>query len=261
MRRSMLHVAALAAMPAFCLSTTAVAEPSVPTERLRPSVLQSIPMAIPGIILAPDRVELRSDIAAAISEVRVREGDAFRKGDPLLRFNCEREAAELAAAKARADASWVEATRAKHLHSLGAGGQGDVRSTNAKAVAASAEADALQARLRACSIAAPFDGRVAEVKAKAFSYPERGTPLITVVGRSRLEVELIAPSTILRTVSIEHPFEFEVSEIGIVLGGAVDRVAAEVDPASKTIKVYGQLEAATEHVLPGMSGIARFGAK
>ena len=217
-------------------------------------------LAMHGVVLSPQRIELRSDISAAIAEVRHREGDTFKSGDLLLRFDCAREAAELAAARARRQAAHVELGQARHLHSLGASGTGEVRTASARAEAAGAEARVSEARMSDCRIEAPFDGRVAELKARAHAHAERGAPLMVLIGRSRLEVEFVAPSRALRTVGEGSAFTFVVDETGAAMPGIIERTGAEVDTASRTIKLYGRLSGNTASVLSGMSGVGWFGA-
>ena len=218
------------------------------------------PFTAAGVVRASERLELRTDLQAAVSEVRRREGEAFEKGDTLIAFDCTRHRADHAAANARARAAEEEARQAAHLHSLGAAGTGELRVARARAEAARADAEAGAARITDCTIAAPFAGRVTDVSARANSVPDRGTPLMELVGRAAPEIDMVVPSEWLRWLRIGTALRFEVRETGATLPARVDRLGAEVDPVSRTIAVRAVPETEVGDLLAGMSGLATFEA-
>ena len=217
------------------------------------------PARVSGVVRAPERLTLRTDLAAAVAVVARREGEAFAKGDLLIEFDCTRHTADHAAAEARSNAARAEASQNEHLHALGAAGSGDVRVAAARAQAARAEAAAAAARLRDCAIYAPFAGRVADVSARAHAVPPRGEPLMELIGTAALELEMVAPSAWLRWLRAGAVLSFAVEETGAVLDGRVSRIGAEVDPLSRTVAVHAVLDASPgDGVLAGMSGLATF---
>ena len=246
---------------ALLAATAAVAAPTRTSaaehQQFRPN--GASPLEVRGVVLAPDRVELRSDISAAVEMVAIREGESFDAGDMLLRFDCRRTKAEYAAAVARAQVATLDLKQQTHLHALGAGAASEVQHAKARSQAATAEVDVRLTDLESCDVPAPFAGRAAVVNARSHVHIDRGQPLLTIVGVGALEVELIAPSHALRSIEQGTAFRLLIDETGESYVGHVDRIAAEVDPASRTIKLYGTLEAPSDRVLPGMAGVAHFG--
>ena len=217
------------------------------------------PFTATGVVRAAERIELRTDLLAAVREVRRREGEHFAAGDVLITFDCARQRADHEALRARARAATAEARQTGHLHSLGAAGSGELRVARARAEAAEAEARSLDARLEGCAIAAPFAGRVGRIRAEAHAVPERGAPLMELIGSAPPEIDMRVPSEWLRWLRVDAPLRFELRETGTVLDARVARLGAEVDPASRTIAVRAVPEAPDSSVLPGMSGVATFG--
>ncbi|MEN9709335.1 MAG: hypothetical protein RIQ68_1743, partial [Pseudomonadota bacterium] len=86
------------------------------------------------------------------------------------------------------------------------------------------------------------------------------TPLMRIVDRERLEIELIVSSSKLPLLQPGTPFLFHVDETGTDYPAKIVRLGAMVEPASQTVKVFGTFDGAFPGVLHGMSGTARLPA-
>lgn len=219
-----------------------------------------LPEEVRGVIRSPARLTLTSDLVARIDRLHVREGDRFDKDAPLLGFDCTAYAARKRVAEAELNAASVELKQKRHLRKLGAAGQGEVDAAGAQTARAGANVDAIAAEMRDCVIEAPFDGRVVELHAHAFEMPEPGRPLMTIIDNSHLEIELIIPSSAMRTLSQGSRFVFHIDETGGEVDATIDRFGAEIDPVSQTVKVIAVIGERPGNVLAGMSGSATFGA-
>ncbi|MGN6667349.1 MAG: efflux RND transporter periplasmic adaptor subunit [Trinickia sp.] len=209
-------------------------------------------------LVARDQVDLSSEISAKIASMPFRDGDAFRAGQTLISLDCSLYAAQLHKAQAESEA----AVQLKHvndrlsqLHSIG---QLDVEQADAKAKASAAEVAYMQATVRKCSIAAPFDGRVVKRSAAAQQFAEPGKPLLTIVDTSRLELKMIVPSKWLAWLKPGHALSVTVDEVGKTYPATVARIGARVDPVTQTVDVTAALSGHVPELLPGMSGWARF---
>lgn len=212
-----------------------------------------------GLLTAPMRVELKTLLEAPIDELPYRPGDRFETGALLVGFDCSRYEAEEKAAKAGANAAWIDYQSKKRLLSHGAVGKDEVSLAGARANQASAEARVREVINADCRLEAPFSGRVVTVNARPHEHPARGEPLITIVGDGALEVELIVPSFWLSWLMPGAAFVFQVEETGIGVSGNLTRIAPEIDAVSQTVRVFGEIEAVNGHsLLPGMSGTAIF---
>lgn len=211
-------------------------------------------------LVARDQVDISSEISAKIASMPFRDGDAFRAGQTLVSLDCSLYAAQLHKAQAEADAA-VQLRRVNdrlsQLHSIG---EIEVQQAEAKAKASAAEVAYMQATVRKCGIAAPFDGRVVKRSASAQQFAEPGKPLLTIVDTGRLELKMIVPSKWLAWLKPGHALTVDVDEVGKRYPATVARIGARVDPVTQTVDVTAALAAHTPELLPGMSGWARFTA-
>ncbi len=214
-----------------------------------------------GVIHAPARIAITSDLFARVAEVHVRDGETFAKGDPLVSFDCARYAAEMKQAKAALGAAAVELRQKSHLKKFGAAGKGEVDVAAAEVARGDASVELAKVRMEDCVIEAPFDGRVVELTIGAHEMPEPGRPLMTLINDTSLEIELIVPSIALRTLTAGKRFPFKVDETGATITASVDRIGAEVDPVSQTVKIIAVFPQRPQGILAGMSGNALLDAE
>lgn len=213
---------------------------------------------IRGMIRPLNQAAIATDLQARVDSVSFREGDAFKKGDVLVTFDCERQRAELAAVTAQHREMKLALDSASYLDKKGAVGRYDVEISRARTDKAAADVEALKARIKQCSIVAPYDGRVSELLINAHEFPAPGKPLISVVDETTFEIELIVPSHWLRKLVVGATFAFSVDELGTTHPGTLVRIGAAVDAVSQSVKIIGRFDTKPQRVLSGMSGNAVF---
>ncbi|MGL4397160.1 MAG: efflux RND transporter periplasmic adaptor subunit [Hyphomicrobium sp.] len=211
-----------------------------------------------GVVRVVDKADISTDLAARVSLVGFRFGERFKRGDVLIRFDCERYKAEAQSADAVHREMKLTLDSNMHLEKFNAVGKHDVEISRARVGKAEAEARALNSRLKQCEIVAPYDGRVAELTINAHEQPQPGRPFLSIVGDGRLEVELILPSQWLSWVKPGSAFVFQVDETKTDYDLRVVRLGAAVDAVSQMIKVIAEFNSPPSDVLPGMSGTAQF---
>ncbi|RZL00321.1 MAG: efflux RND transporter periplasmic adaptor subunit, partial [Rubrivivax sp.] len=211
-----------------------------------------------GVIRAAGEAMLSSRLAARIIKMPLKEGESFKKGDVLVEFDCERQAAESRAAKAQMQIQAKTVDTNEELDRFSSIGKNDLAISRSQYDKSKAELDALNAQLKDCRIIAPFQGRVVERVARNHEAVSVSQALLRVADTTQLELDMIVPSAWLQWLDEGSHFEFKVDETGQTVKGQVDRVNAAVDPVSKTIKIVGRFKPTHGQVLPGMSGSARF---
>lgn len=211
-----------------------------------------------GVVKARDEVLFSSKIAALIAQMPYKEGERFKKGSVLVSFDCMRVRAEANAAWAANRASRQVLTQSEELDRYAAIGKSEVQIARAKADQTAAEATALEAQMRDCTIVAPFSGIVVETMAHAHENVAPGKELTKVLNDSDLEVHLIVPSAWFGWLQPGSTFRFRVDETGRTHEGRVVRLGAAVDPVSQTARVVGTFAGERNALLPGMSGSADF---
>jgi membrane fusion protein, multidrug efflux system len=211
-----------------------------------------------GVIQSISKIEIRTDLNVPVVSANFRKGMAFKKNDLLVSFDCSRIKAERSAANASANAASIELRQKRTLLKYGAAGKGDVDLAGASVSKSLAEREAIDQRIKDCTIKAPFNGRVVASSINALEMPKPGEPLLIIIDDSNLEVELVMPSQWLAKVKPNSLFAFTVDETGEIIKGTVDRFGAEVDPVSQTIEVIGKLQTASQSIRAGMSGSVIF---
>ena len=195
-----------------------------------------------------------AELSAKVQEVPFREGDAFKKGQRLVLFDCAAQHAQHAKAKAAmAIAERNQSTNHKLL-TLGAVGRIEYENSLSEYQKAKADVDELVAVLTKCAISAPFDGRVAEQKVRAQQFVQASQPLLDILDQSALELEFIAPSKWTPWLRKGHRFQITVDETSRSYPAKVTRVGARIDAISQTFKVAAVIDGDYPELVSGMSG-------
>lgn len=206
-----------------------------------------------GLVRAVDEALISTELSSRIVKITRREGEDFRKGDILVTFDCAKHQTALTAARAEAEFNKIALDNSVELDKRKAIGLFEVKQNRAKYDKARAEVERLQIQVKECEILAPFDGRVAEMRAKAYEISKPNEPLMRLVNTNRLEIELIVPSTWLRWIKPGLKFHIKVDETGTVHDATVERIAATVDSVSQTAKIMAVFAESSRNILPGMS--------
>ncbi|WEK32356.1 MAG: efflux RND transporter periplasmic adaptor subunit [Candidatus Pseudomonas phytovorans] len=211
-----------------------------------------------GVLRARDQAMLASELAGRIVEMPYTDGEDFKKGSTLARFDCSAYQAQLNAAQASVRAAREELNHNRQLAALKSVGQFEVSLADAKQAQAQAEAQVYQVQVKRCVVTAPFDGRVVQRRAQPHESVANGAPLLEVVDNRSLEIQLLVPSRWLARLKPGQTFQFTPDETGQPLGAKVKRVGARIDEGSQTLLLIGELPSDARGLLAGMSGTATF---
>lgn len=214
--------------------------------------------AVRGVLRARDQAVLSSELAGRIIALPFTDGQDFKKGDLLVRFDCSAYQAQLNAAQAAGRAAREELAHKKQLAALKSVGQFDVAIAEAKHAQSIAEAQVYQVQVNRCNIAAPFNGRVVQRRVQPHESVPAGTALLEIVDNRTLEVQLLVPSSWLGRLKPGTAFEFIPDETGKPLQAQVQRLGARIDEGSQTLLLIGTLPDDADGLLAGMSGTAHF---
>lgn len=215
-----------------------------------------------GVVRAVRQATISTDAPLRAVELVFRESDRFKRGDTLAVFDCRRQKAELDAAIAvhREAAITLDSNVLLDRHQ--AIGRNDVEIARARADKARAEIAGLESKMDECRLLAPFAGRITELSLRVHERTVPQRPFISIIDDSELEIELIAPSTMLQELQPGTGFTFRIDELGgRTVPAEVGRLGAGVDPVSKTVKVMGVFKGQAVGILSGMSGTATFNSE
>jgi|GEM_PF-787422 len=221
----------------------------------------------PAKLNALSRVQLSSELTARITEVRVRAGNHFQKGDLLARFDCTELKAELEGAESQRALARRQLDANISLRQLGGNiSELEMVQSEAQLAEATAKRKVLAHRNSYCEVRAPFAGFVVSRQVEPHQRAEIGTPLFELVDNRGLEVEAIIPSGWLDKLSVGASFQVTINETGREYNAVLQRIVPVVDPVTRTVRVIGTLEERAEEfsstlLISGMSGEAHFTLK
>ena len=205
-----------------------------------------------------NEVVISSELAAKISSMPLREGEAFRAKQLLVAFDCSLFQAQLNKAQVMQESSKQTLAIQQRLHELNSASGLELQQAQGRFNEATAEVALMQTTLSRCNVYAPFNGRVAKRLAANHQYVSTGTPLLGLLDTSELELQLIVPSRWLSTIKVGSRFQVQVDELGKSIPARVVRTGARIDPVSQTASVIGVVDGAALDLLPGMGGWASF---
>ncbi len=211
-----------------------------------------------GILVAVDQATLSSDLAGRIVEIPFREGESFKKGDLLVRFDCSVYQAQLAAAQAAMRAAEAELSQNQQLAQMKSVGRHAVSLSAARFAQSQAESQVYQIQANRCRLLAPFDGQVVKRRAQTYESVGVGVPVLDIVNNRHLEINLLVSSRWLSAIKPGLIFTFTPDETGKPLQASVARLGARIDESSQTLSLTGVIESKDNSLMAGMSGTAQF---
>ena len=210
-----------------------------------------------GLIKPTTSAVISSETSAQIEKLPFKSGDAFKKGDVLVKFNCGLFAARQASIRAVLDGKKKSLENLKRLLALNASSNVDVELAEIEVRKAQADLRVAAIMVSRCAIKAPYDGRVIKSGVNRYESVAEGQELLEILNDKQLEIEVIVPSSWLVWMQKGLMFEIHIDEIQARFDAKVVQIGATVDPVSQTISIKG-IFTEQANVLAGMSGSAYF---
>lgn len=211
-----------------------------------------------GVLRSQHQAVISSELAGRLTELPFAEGQRFRKGEVLARFDCSAYEAQLQAARASVRVASEQLAHNRQLAQLKSVGRFEVAQAEARYAEAAAQSKVYQVQVERCVLKAPFDGQLVARRVQPHESVSAGSPLLEVVDNQSLEVHLLVPSRWLGRLQPGQHFRFIPDETGQPLDVEVLRLGARIDEGSQTLLLIGQLPADATGLLAGMSGSAQF---
>lgn len=209
---------------------------------------------IRGLVVPRQQATISAALPATVHAVGPENGERFAKGAPLVRFDCRINDAELARARAIAEAA-KDAFDAKAAL-VASGSIARLQVVLAEADLKKARADVLVAEVRVatCVIPAPYDGRVVRRIANPHETVAARDPLIEIVDDSDVEVRAFVPSDWIGRVGAGTRLTLLIDETGERVDLRVITIGATIDNVSQLIEVRTAVDGVKIRLIAGMSG-------
>jgi RND family efflux transporter MFP subunit len=221
-----------------------------------------------GVVLARDAADVSAKSAGKIEEVYVKLGDRVKRDDKLakldakaLQHDLQLARASLAAARAELAKSNIELADAKERSERRAAvekeisreelsgaavkqklSEADLEGARAHVEEQRARVDQLLESLSSTEVRAPFDGTVAARYLGPGTVVSPGTPIVRIIRSNDLGLRFAVPADQAHELRIGARVQITLDVGAIVLAGAVEQFAPEVDPVSGMIVAEAALE-------------------
>jgi multidrug resistance efflux pump len=194
---------------------------------------------IRALLYTTKRAMVSSDVAARIVSL-ANLGTKFDKNDIIAKFDCTIPNAELRVANAKVASARKMIEIQTQLMHMGVGNEYDLAKAKSDLDISSAEVALNESKVSLCTIRAPFDGQVSDVKLHPNEFAQAASPVI--------EILPLAADQIIAMVPVEQRSSFREGQIvrfvpdtgiGDVEAKVIGIVAAN-DPVSHTFKIIAQ---------------------
>ncbi len=205
-----------------------------------------------GSLRALREVTIVNQEEGQLTEVRVREGDRVKEGDVLVRYDDRILRAQLDKAAAALGQAELDHRRNMELKAKGFVSEDAVSRAATTLEIARAEVRLLQARVQHMTIAAPFDGVVAQRRVEPGNVTPRHTHLLTVIDPSQLVTDVNVSELVMPYLSLGASAEVRVDALGEALHpGRIARIHPAIDPATRTGRIEVVLNPVPRGARPG----------
>lgn len=210
-----------------------------------------------AVIKAVDRVLLSSELAARVTSLPRRAGDAFRKGDLLVALDCDLHKAQSSKVAAELEGARLKLENARQLQELRSIGALEVSVAESDYTQTQAALRIAQLNAGRCGIRAPWSGRVVAVHVKPYENVRQQQELIEIINDGRFEAEVIVPAKWMRWLKPGTPLTLQVDETGSSAQAKVAAITPAIDAVSQTVVLRAAI-ADGSRLIPGMSATAVF---
>lgn len=201
---------------------------------------------------------ISAPIDGSLKSVPFENGDAFKKNDILIRYDCAAEKAKVAEISARVSISDRQVVAYERLKKMDMVSDVEYISIIGQHKQNKALLTQARTRLDMCVIIAPFDGRIQDIQVDVNEVVKSGRFLMKINSNDPLNVEMLVPSVWLRWLNVGTLLDVYIKESAKVYAANVIRIHGEVDPVSQSVRIVAKINSYEEELLPGMSGRATF---
>ncbi len=211
-----------------------------------------------AVILSENKVTLSSLMSGTISNVYVKEGQYFKKSDPLIKFDCETREANLLKANAKLKLALSSMKAKKRLHRLGSASDMEVEESIAEKDKSLAEKIIAERNVKDCTLMAPFNGQVISLLIHQHETVKLHQPLLTIYDNQNLVVKIVIPSVWFQKIKMGDTFKLGISDYKKMYKGKIIRIIKHIDSVSQSFNAIGEVIEKDSDLQAGMSGTVSF---
>ncbi len=205
-----------------------------------------------GSLRAVREVKLFNQEEGRVTAVRVREGDAVRANQVLIRLDDRLLRAELDKAAATLRQAELDVQRLQQLMAKKLVSEDALTRAQTSLEIARAQERALRTRLGYMTIRAPFAGKIAERRIEPGDIAPKHTHLLTLIDPSELVTDVQISELVLPHIRVGDRADVRIDALGEqAYPGRVLRIYPTVDPATRRGQIEVGLKPVPQGARPG----------
>ena len=221
---------------------------------VKAEMLEWQPQLVSVGTMAPVRgVDLSSEIAGLVRQVRFKSGDDVKTAQVLIELNADSDIAQLHALQAAAQLSATVLARDKAQLAARAISQAQVDSDAADLKSKKALVAQQMALVEKKTIRAPFAGKLGITSVNPGQYVNPGDKLVTLQTMDPIYIDFFLPQQQLAGLSVGQKLILANDAFpGVTFRGKVTAINPKVDASTRNIQVEATVANARRQLLPGM---------
>jgi len=206
-----------------------------------------------GNLLAPESVELKSQVSGVVEAILFRNGSRTKQGSLLFRINDIKAHAAVVAAQAEFEQAKVSYERYLKAYKKGAYAKQEVDSAHSTLQQTRSKLSTAHENMIETDIKAPFGGTLGATEVTLGSFVQPGDSLVQLVNRRDLQVEYHIPERYLGKIWLGQKVQLTTHAYkGVVFHGVVDYISPVVQQNSRTLVLRAHVPNPKEKLAPGM---------
>jgi membrane fusion protein (multidrug efflux system) len=206
-----------------------------------------------GTLFSSHGVDVTSQVAGIVTEVRAESGADVDLGAPLVQLDIAVEEADLASARAVLAEAEVAFKRQADLIEKKVTSEANLDTARSKRDTAQAAVSKIEAVIAQKSIKSPVSGRLGIRKVERGQYVSPGMTLVTVQALDPMRADFPMPEQAIGKLRVGQQIEVAVDAYtGKVFKGTIESLDARVAQDTRTLLVRGSLPNPQRKLLPGM---------
>ena len=197
---------------------------------------------------------LSAEVLSVVKKVRHEMGEKFKKNDILI----DLDATLYVAAKKKADATLVSADAANRTNRklYAQKSVSEIEFSRAKADLEIAKASVAIAKreLAACSVRAPYCGRVVKLLVNENELVQPGQPLIEILDDGTMRAKFMAPSVFYNHIQMGQTLSVRVRRIDRDFKCKITHISPILESNTSTFQVFGEIDNPEGVLRGGMTG-------
>ncbi|MBV1777258.1 efflux RND transporter periplasmic adaptor subunit [Burkholderiaceae bacterium DAT-1] len=206
-----------------------------------------------GTLSAVRGVEISSEVAGQVRQVRFKSGEDVKAGELLVELNADSDLAQLKALEAAAELSATTLKRDQAQLAVQGISQAQVDADTADLKAKTAQVEQQKALIAKKSIRAPFSGRVGITAVNPGQYLNPGDKIVTLQTIDPVYVDFYLPQRKVANLSVGQKITARADAFaGVEFTGKVTAINPKVDPATRNVQIQATISNPKRQLLPGM---------